>query len=75
MVKYEHYLPVVLMALTILILGCSNPKAFQARDRSSKQPSGHPSYVWLAGLGLLVGALAVWFYNQGSSPRVSYDTI
>jgi len=61
--KYEHYLPVVLVALTVLILGCLNPKGLQTRN-SSGQPSGCPSYMWLSLFGQLVGMLTVYFYRQ-----------
>lgn len=61
--KVEHYLPVVLTALTVLILGCANFKPFQTKDENKKS-SGQPSYLWLSVLSLLVGLLSVWFYNQ-----------
>jgi hypothetical protein len=61
--KHEHYLPVVLAALTVLILGCWNPKSLQAQESKGK-PSGYPSYMWLSLFALLVGVLAVWMYNE-----------
>lgn len=61
--EYEHYLPVVLAALTVLILGCWNPQALQAQNSQGK-PSGYPSYLWLSLFAFLVGILAVWLYNQ-----------
>lgn len=60
---YEHYLPVVLAALTVLILGCWNPKALQVRD-SQGNPTGSPSYLWLALFALLVGALTVFLIRN-----------
>jgi len=61
--SHEHYLPVILAAFTVLILGCANFKAFQSKN-ADKKPSGHPSSVWLASLALLVGLLTVWVYNN-----------
>ena len=61
--QYEHYLPVVLSALTVLILGCWNPKSLQIRDAKGA-PSGYPSYLWLSLVAFIVGLLAVWLYNQ-----------
>lgn len=63
--KLEHYLPVVLAALTVLLLGCWNPKALQeSKEEQARHASGAPSYKWLALFALLVGMLAVWCYNQ-----------
>lgn len=61
--SHEHYLPVILAAFTVLILGCANYRAFQSRD-ANKKPTGHPSSVWLASLALLVGLVTVWLYNK-----------
>ena len=61
--KTEHYLPVVLSALAVLILGCWNPDALQSQDSQGKA-SGYPNYLWLALFAFLVGVLAVWAYNQ-----------
>lgn len=67
-IHYEHYLPVVLAALTVLLLGCWNPKGLQEKDKDliAKQAAegGTPSYKWLALFALIVGMLAVWCYNQ-----------
>ena len=60
--NYEHYLPVVLAALTVLVLGCWNPVMLQSKVGGSA--SGHPSYMWLALISLLVGVVAVWMYNN-----------
>lgn len=53
---YESYLPVVLAALTVLVLGCLNPPALQVRDANGN-PNGCPNYLWLALFALVVGAL------------------
>jgi len=60
--QYEHYLPVVLAALTVLILGCWNPKGLQAQNNG--KASGYPSYLWLSLFALIVGMMTVWGYNQ-----------
>lgn len=61
-INYEHYLPVILSALTVVLLGCWNPKSLRAKpDEVSK---GVPSYKWLALFALLVGMLTVWCYNH-----------
>ncbi len=58
-----HYLPILLMAATILILGFANLKAFQATKGPHKM--GYPDYRWLAAISAAVGALAVWGAGQG----------
>ena len=63
--RYEHYIPVVLAALAVLILGCWNPRALQTRNHAG-QPSGYPSYLWLSLCALLVGVLAVWLLQKRS---------
>lgn len=65
-IQYEHYLPVVLAALTVLILGMWNPKSLQAKSDESVRyanQGGAPSYKWLALLALLVGMICVYSYN------------
>jgi hypothetical protein len=59
---HEHYLPVVLSALTVLLLGCINFPGLQAKADGKK--TGQPNYLWLALISFLVGALAVWFFNR-----------
>jgi hypothetical protein len=61
-IKPEHYLPVILAALTIVLIGVWNPKCFRAKPDDVAK--GVPSYKWLALLSLLVGVLTVWCYNQ-----------
>jgi hypothetical protein len=64
-IKYEHYLPVVLAALTVLLLGCWNPKFIrETKEEEAKHAGANPSYKWLSLFALLVGMLAVWCYNQ-----------
>lgn len=64
MAQHEHYLAVVLTALTALILASWNPDCLQSGD--GKQKSGKPSYVLIALLAFLVGALCVWGQHSGS---------
>jgi hypothetical protein len=59
---YDHYLPLILSALSILILGCWNPKPLQAVHHG--QPSGHPSYMWLALISLLVGLASCYLMHM-----------
>ena len=61
MAQHEQYLAVALAALTVLILACWNPEGLQSKDNGK---SGKPSYVWLALLSFLVGALCVWVQQQ-----------
>ena len=61
--QYEHYLPIVLAALTVLILGCWNPQGLQAKNANGSA-SGYPNYLWLALLALLVGALSVFLIRN-----------
>lgn len=55
---FDYYLPVVIAALSVLILGCWNPRALQTTQNG--QPTGNPNYMWLALISLLVGLLAVF---------------
>ena len=61
-IKPEDYLPVVVTALTVLVLGCWNPKALQAKQGG--RPTGQPSYLWLALLAFVVGVLCVLIYKS-----------
>jgi len=61
--QHEHYLAVALAALTVLILGCWNPKSLQARNAKG-DALGYPSYLWLALFAFLVGALYCWCQQQ-----------
>lgn len=64
---YDHYLPVVLAALTVLILGCWNPRQLQSHQNGV--PSGHPSYVWLAVISLIVGLVACYLVDYNKHGR------
>lgn len=55
---FDNYLPVVIAALSILILGCWNPRELQTVQNG--QPTGCPNYMWLALISLLVGLLSVF---------------
>lgn len=59
---FEHYFPVILATLAVLILGCANPKWMRAKD-AAKNPSMYPSYLWLAFFALVVGVLACYFMH------------
>ncbi len=63
----DHYLPVIVAALTVLILGCWNPKPLQAVQNG--QPSGHPSYMWLALLSLLAGLLSCYLMHGAKGKK------
>ena len=63
MPQHEHYLPIVLAALAVLIVGCWNPIGLRAKDPSGTV-SQQPSYMWLALFAFIVGALTVWGYQQ-----------
>jgi len=54
---YRRYLPVVIAALTVLILGFWNPKALQAKNHGGRRPS----YLWLSLAALIAGIIVVWF--------------
>lgn len=66
---YDHYLPVVVAALVVLILGCWNPKVLQAQRGGV--PSGHPSYMMLSLFALLAGLLTCYLMH-GSKKGGSY---
>lgn len=66
-VMYDKYLPVVLAALTVLVLGCINPQPLQTTVHN--KPSGYPNYMWLALAALLVGLLSC--YVMGTQGRGS----
>ncbi len=63
--KYDVYIPVIVTALVVLILGAWNPSGLQMQ-RGGK-PSGYPSYLWLALIALVVGIATVWFMMRRSS--------
>lgn len=60
---HEHYIPVIVMALVALILGCLNFKPFQSKNPDGSR-SGQPSYIWISAIAFLAGVLSVWMYNQ-----------
>lgn len=64
----QDFLPVIITALTVLILGCWNPKGLQVKDKSGN-PTGYPNYLWLAGLSALVGAVASLMYAGAQGKR------
>jgi len=62
MAHHDHYLPIVIAALVVLVLGCLNPRALQTRQNG--QPTGHPSYMWLALIALLVGLASCYALGE-----------
>lgn len=62
-----HYLPVIVAALTILILGCWNPKMLQTVQNG--QTTGHPNYVWLSVIALLSGLLSCYLMHASKDRR------
>ena len=69
MTMHEHYLPVVVAALTVLLLGAWNPPMLQKMDKSG-HPTGHPSYLWMSLLALLFGGVAVAVFNKSARPKM-----
>ena len=64
----DHYAPVVVAALVVLILGCLNPVVLQSRVAG--QPSGHPSYMWLSFSALVAGLLTCYLmHGSGKGGR------
>ncbi len=65
----DHYYPIIVAALTVLILGCWNPVALQAVQNG--KPSGHPSYMWLSFMSLIAGLLTCYLMHPGGGRRRS----
>lgn len=65
----DHYIVVVIAALTVLILGCWNPLMLQARQNG--QPTGHPSYMWLSFAALVAGLLSCYLMHGAKGKRGS----
>lgn len=67
-VNYEHYAPVIVMALVIVFLGLWNPRCFQQTDKQvaelAKTGDKPASSLWIALLSLVAGALTVYSYNM-----------
>lgn len=59
----ERALPVILSALSVVVIGCWNPVALQSKTHEG-QPSGHSSYFFIAVIALLVGLLVAYFTNE-----------
>lgn len=73
MAQHEQYLAVAFAALTVLLLGCWNPKALQSKKSDGVTPSGYPSYLWLALFAFLVGALCCYCQQQQRRGGMSFD--
>jgi len=74
---YDSCLCVLFSALTVMILGCWNPRHLQTKSADGT-PSGHPNYLWLALISLLVGLVCcmllqgadmAWKMPSGKSRR------
>jgi len=65
----DHYLPVVVAALVVLVLGCLNPVVLQ--HRVNGKPSGQPSYMWLSFMALLAGLLTCYLMHGNHSQKGS----
>jgi hypothetical protein len=67
---YDQYLPVLIAALTVLILGCWNPKVLQVHRDGVAQ--GHPSYMMLSLFALLAGLLSCYLMKGGKGKGGGY---
>ena len=67
---YDQYLPILIAALTILIIGCWNPEALQARKDG--MPTGHPSYMMLSLFALLAGLISAYLMQGKKGGKVMY---
>lgn len=61
----EKYLPILLAALTIVVLGCWNPPSLQVQ--TGGKPTGCPNYLWLALISLAVGLLTCYVHEKGDA--------
>jgi hypothetical protein len=64
---YDQYLPVLISALTILLIKCWNPEVLQSQKDG--RPTGYPSYMMVALVSLLAGLLAAYLM-QGSGKKM-----
>ena len=60
--SYDLYVPVILSALTILVLGCINFKSLQIKRNGVA--TGYPNYMYLALISLIVGSLSVYMQSN-----------
>ena len=63
----DHYLPIVVSALAVLILGCWNPVVLQSMQNG--KPSGQPSYMWLSLMALLAGLVSCFLMHSNGKGR------
>ena len=61
----DKYLPVIVAAIVIVILGCWNPKSLQVH--SGGKPTGCPNYLWLSLISLAVGLLTCYLQEKGDT--------
>lgn len=56
--KHKAYIPVLVAALAVLLVGCWNPKTLQSKTPHGI-PSGYPSWLWLGVIALVAGSATV----------------
>ncbi len=69
--NFSFYIPVLLAALTVFLVGLCNPVMMQSRDKNDK-PTGHPSCLWLSISALVVGLIAVFVMNMSGDNKITY---
>ena len=67
----QCYLCIILAILTVLVLGCWNPRSLQVKQDGVA--TGQPNYVWLAFWGLVVGVVVCFLYDQ--QRRGAFDNL
>jgi hypothetical protein len=63
---YKRYLPVIVAALAIIIIGCLNPKPLQTVKND--KPTGCPNYIWLAVISMMVGIAVCYLIKMQKVP-------
>lgn len=69
MASFKSYLPILIVVLVILLLGCWNPRGTQAKDANGN-PKGYQSTNWLAFWVLVIGLLACALVHNHGYARV-----
>jgi hypothetical protein len=63
----DHYIPLIVAALTVLLLGHLNFVRLQSMQNG--KPSGHPSALWLALAALGAGMATCYFIHDTKTGR------